>query len=99
METVDFFASLGAGPIDLLKMDIEGGEYELLEDPRFAALPVSRLVLEWHKTIDHPDGKAWCERRLTSLGYTVVQGKWSSEHNGLLWGFRNAHLPAPESLS
>jgi FkbM family methyltransferase len=95
IEAVDFFATLGSAPIDLLKMDIEGGEYELLGDPRFADLRIPRLVLEWHKTTEHPNGREWCEQRLTSLGYTVVPGKWSSDQNGLLWGFRNAaHSPA-----
>lgn len=32
---VDVFPDLLSAPIDILKMDIEGGEYELMEDPRF----------------------------------------------------------------
>jgi FkbM family methyltransferase len=99
IEAVDFFAAIGSATIDLLKMDIEGGEYELLGDPRFAALRVPRLVLEWHKTREHPDGRKWCEQRLTALGYTVVPGKWSSEENGLLWGFRNVTQPLAKPAS
>jgi FkbM family methyltransferase len=87
IEAVDFFATLGSEPIDFMKMDIEGGEYELLGDPRFAALRVPCLVLEWHNTTEHPDGRQWCEDRLRSLGYTVVPGRWTTSEVGQLWGF------------
>ena len=33
---------------DLLKIDIQGGEWPLLRDPRFRAAKVGALVLEWH---------------------------------------------------
>jgi FkbM family methyltransferase len=89
VEAIDFFDAVGDEPIDLLKLDIEGGEYQLLADARFAALPVRTCVLEWHKTPEHPDGRAWCEERLRSAGFVVRQGLWSSEVNGLLWGFRD----------
>ncbi|WP_141332282.1 FkbM family methyltransferase [Myxococcus sp. AB025B] len=82
---VDFFEAIGDEPIDLLKMDIEGGEYALMEDPRFARLKIRTLIMEWHRTRERPDGKAWCEQRLAALGYEVTQGIWSSEVNGLLW--------------
>jgi FkbM family methyltransferase len=34
--------------VDLLKMDIEGGEWEILHDPRMADLGPSVVVIEWH---------------------------------------------------
>src|SRR5262249_32608736 len=46
---VDTFAIVGGRDIDVLKIDIEGGEYALLEDPRFADLKVRHLILEWHQ--------------------------------------------------
>lgn len=82
---VDFFEAVGSEPIDLLKIDIEGGEYPLLSDPRFARLKVRNLVMEWHRTAERPDGKAWCERKLAELGYEVRPGIWTNEVNGLLW--------------
>ncbi|WP_164008103.1 FkbM family methyltransferase [Pyxidicoccus trucidator] len=85
---VDFFDTVGPEPIDLLKMDIEGGEYPLLKDPRFARLQVRTLVMEWHRTSEHPDGKAWCERALAEMGYEVRAGIWTGEENGLLWARR-----------
>ena len=81
----DFFETIGTPPIDLLKMDIEGGEYALLSDPRFAALKIRTLVLEWHRTREHPDGKDWCEQTLARLGYEVTPGIWTGQENGLLW--------------
>lgn len=85
---VDFFEAVGSEPIDLLKIDIEGGEYALLSDPRFARLPVRTLVMEWHRTTERPDGKAWCERTLAELGYQVTPGIWTGDVNGLLWARR-----------
>jgi hypothetical protein len=85
---VDFFETVGTEPIDLLKMDIEGGEYALLSDPRFARLPIRALVMEWHRTRERPDGKAWCERALADMGYEVTPGIWTGEVNGLLWARR-----------
>jgi len=48
IRTVDFFASVGSEPIDILKIDIEGGEHAILNDPRFDVLPVRTVVMEWH---------------------------------------------------
>jgi FkbM family methyltransferase len=46
---------------DLVKIDIEGGEWELLRDPRFTATPPVALVLEYHPAAcrsDDPRGAA-----------------------------------------
>jgi FkbM family methyltransferase len=77
-----------AGKVDFLKMDIEGGEYELLADPRFAELDVRALVVEWHKTPEHPDGRAWCVQRLEELGYQTRIGAEDLPLAGLVWAFR-----------
>jgi FkbM family methyltransferase len=65
----DFFARSADDRIDILKMDIEGGEYALLEDERFSKLSFRVLVMEWHHS-DRPerDG-AWCRKRLTHMGF------------------------------
>jgi len=44
---VDFFDQIGDG-VDLVKMDIEGGEWEVLADPRLADADVKVIRLEWH---------------------------------------------------
>lgn len=87
VEGVDWFSYL-SGEIDLLKIDIEGGEYELLNDLRFQALDVKVCVLEWHTTADQPDGRRWCVERFTSLGYKVISGKLEQPHAGLLWAYK-----------
>lgn len=72
VQIVDLYECLGALPgIDFLKMDIEGGEYQVLADARFPALGVRELVMEWHSTPEISDGKRWCEERLGSLSYTL----------------------------
>jgi FkbM family methyltransferase len=53
----DFFEEVGTEPIEMLKMDIEGGEYDLLHDARFAGLDVRTIVLEWHRSNAYPDGR------------------------------------------
>jgi hypothetical protein len=90
----DFFNIVGAAPIDLLKMDIEGGEYQILTDPRFASLSIGVIALEWHNTPAYPDGAGSCRGLLTSLGYDVVDGAYSGDENGMLWAYSGtAALP------
>jgi FkbM family methyltransferase len=74
--------------IDILKIDIEGGEYEILSDPRFAELNVRAMVVEWHNSSEHPDGLAWCLHKLQSLGYQTHIGAEDLPLAGLVWAFR-----------
>ncbi|MGA8669358.1 MAG: FkbM family methyltransferase [Terracidiphilus sp.] len=82
---VDVFQAVPAGPIDLLKMDIEGSEYAILEDPRFEALAARTrcVLLEWHVRGDK--GEALCRDRLTSLGFKVGSGRTSDDQCGDLF--------------
>ena len=70
---VDVFKTLD-GPIDLLKIDIEGGEYGLLADERFGSVQARTVVVEWHKSDAHPDGREWCQERLQKFGYRTRIG-------------------------
>jgi FkbM family methyltransferase len=74
--------------IDILKIDIEGGEYELLFDPRFRNLNVRVLVIEWHNTTEHPDGKTLCLQKLKEFGYQTHIGSEDLPLAGLIWAFR-----------
>jgi FkbM family methyltransferase len=74
--------------IDILKIDIEGGEYEILSDPRFAKLDVRALVIEWHNSLEYPDGRAWCRQKLQDLGYQIHVGAEDPPLAGLLWAYR-----------
>lgn len=87
VQVADLFQIL-TGAIDILKIDIEGGEYELLDDPRFHELNVRVLVVEWHKTPDRSDGRMWCIERLHNLGYRTQIGLETLPAAGLIWGFR-----------
>jgi FkbM family methyltransferase len=71
VHVVDIFQLLEAHPVDVLKMDIEGGEYELLADPRFEGFAPAVIAMEWHETSKHEDGHLWCMERLAQLGYRI----------------------------
>jgi FkbM family methyltransferase len=68
---LDIFSCLRDIPVDIFKMDIEGGEYEILGDDRFRQLSPAHVLMEWHSTPERGDGKAWCTERLKTLGYRV----------------------------
>lgn len=78
--TRDLFADLAGRRFDLAKIDVEGGEYALIDDPRFADLRPRIICLE-----AHPDPKRGLDGstladKLRLLGYEVFM-------NGrLIWG-------------
>ena len=84
---VDVFQTLG-GTIDILKIDIEGGEYGLLGDERFGSVRARTVVVEWHKTPDRADGREWCEDKLRKFGYRTKRGVEDLPLAGLIWGFK-----------
>ena len=92
VRVIDFFEKVKGRTIDLLKIDVEGSEYPLLADERFAGLDVRRLILEWHRTDEHPDGENWCRERLRQLGYQTREGD-RRENFGLLWARRMDRRP------
>jgi hypothetical protein len=69
-------------------MDIEGGEYPILADPRFAELRPRMIALEWHQTPAQPDGKRWCEERLRGLGYEVSEGPFGTKKEGVIFALQ-----------
>lgn len=92
---LDFFAEAPSGPIDLLKIDIEGSEYGIFADPRFVALSqrIRCIALEWHHCYVLENGKAtdgqqWVTQRLKSLGYTVENGHTEYGIAGMLFACR-----------
>ncbi len=93
---VDIFPILAEREIDVMKIDIEGGEYELLEDPRFETLNVRAIVLEWHARPDRPDGHAWCRDRLTALGYRLYP-IFENKNYGMFWAYRTDPLATADS--
>ena len=96
--TVDVFPYLAG--VDLLKIDIEGGEWALLDDPRFAEARPAAVLLEWH-TYDCPEGnpRTAAADRLRALGYEIEHEKPPPVPDdeplygaGTLWAWRSGAL-------
>ena len=84
VRVVDLFPLVENLRIDLFKMDIEGGEYPILDDPRFARLDIGLLVLEYHHSPALVDARLHCQQRLEALGYRILS-HWPSGIGGVLW--------------
>lgn len=92
IRTVDLFSDLAGERVDLLKMDIEGGEYAILGDDRFASLNIPIIAMEWHVTETVPDGYAWCRRCLEDHGYRVTDGAFRHAVAGMLWAWKQSDV-------
>lgn len=67
METLaDIMKRLGHTQLDVLKMDIEGAEYDVLDNLLAAPLPVKQLLIEFHDRF-FPDGQARTRRAVAQL--------------------------------
>jgi FkbM family methyltransferase len=79
-----------AGGIDVLKLDIEGGEWPILADPRFTAALAPVVMLEHHPA-GAPEGatpEASAEALLDRAGYAARRTVTEYEGAGILWGVR-----------
>ena len=76
--------------VDLLKIDIEGGEWRILEDDRFRSVPARAVVLEFHSYFGPPNPTEAVVRLLNDAGYTV--GDFIEPRpdlgEGVVWGWR-----------
>jgi hypothetical protein len=74
---------------DLVKIDIEGGEWPLLTDPRFADLPTRALVIEYHPAgCPGPDPRASVTALLRAAGYRTEEIADVPIGAGMLWAWR-----------
>jgi len=74
---------------DLLKMDIEGGEWAILGDPRFRAHPPRVLVLEYHPHLcPTPDPRAASTAALEAAGMRVLPIWHREDGHGMAWAWR-----------
>ena len=91
IKIIDFFDWVRQiGAIDLLKMDIEGAEFPILSDSRFAALPCRDLIMECHNDADHPDAVSWCVRRLESAGFEPqVRSTDAAQGMGIIYAHKD----------
>jgi FkbM family methyltransferase len=92
VEAVDAFRFLELA--DLIKIDIEGGEWELLADPRFSSLPAVAVVLEYHAdAAPEPDARSLVERTLRGCGFDATElGPESPYGTGNVWAWRSPPL-------
>jgi FkbM family methyltransferase len=74
---------------DLVKLDIEGGEWEILADERFRREPPPLLVLEYHPHLG-PDGdpRAAAERALADAGLRIAEIWHRPDGYGMVWAWR-----------
>jgi FkbM family methyltransferase len=75
---------------DLLKMDIEGGEWAILDDPRFRESPPRALVLEYHAHLcPGPDPRAAAESALAAAGLRMSSIWHRADGHGMLWAWQS----------
>lgn len=84
---IDAFADLASA--DWVKIDIEGGEWELLTDPRFAELAAAVLCLEYHPNRCPAESpRALAMAALQAAGYQVEPFEERAPGVGELWAWR-----------
>lgn len=83
---VDIFGYLGTA--DLLKIDIEGAEWPIISDPRFAASSLTAIVLEYHGAAgSEPHERA--SALLRDAGFELLTcHRDDSLGVGTIWGWR-----------
>ena len=88
VEIADVFEHMDG--VDLLKMDIEGGEWPILEDERFRSGPKATVVvLEYHNDgAPGDDGLAAASRLLEAAGYELGPLRHVHTDGGTLRGWR-----------
>ncbi len=74
VEAIDFFELAGRERPDLVKIDIEGGEWDLLADPRLADLGAVAIGIEVHPHLcPGADPRSEAIPRLKDAGYEVLE--------------------------
>jgi FkbM family methyltransferase len=75
--------------VDLLKMDIEGGEWAILLDDRLAEVRPPAMVFEYHPHLA-PDGDPAraVAARMSQLGYATHSVFARPDGHGLVWAWR-----------
>jgi FkbM family methyltransferase len=87
IDVIDLFSVLDGRRIDILKMDIEGGEYEIMADPRFKDLNIGAVVMEWHTRGGGDADRIWCEDRLREAGFRISP-IFTEPNYGMFWALR-----------
>jgi FkbM family methyltransferase len=83
----DVLAQVAAA--DLVKLDIEGGEWSILLDPRFAQEPPRALVLEYHPgSCPTPEPAVAVEQALAAAGLQTAAIWRAEDGHGMMWAWR-----------
>jgi hypothetical protein len=77
------------GGFDLVKLDVEGGEWDILHDPRFPEAAPPAIALEYHARASRT-GVPGAEARavLEAVGYRVIGAPEKQDGMGTLWGYK-----------
>jgi FkbM family methyltransferase len=76
--------------VDLLKIDIEGAEWEILEDARFKDVRSSVIALDYHaQGCPEDDPHSAAERLMSELGFQVQAVPQEGAAGGMLWCWRD----------
>lgn len=74
---------------DLVKIDIEGSEWPILADPRFAGAGARAVVLEYHpEGCPAADALDEARRILHAAGYATQAGVRHPDGQGVIWAWR-----------
>jgi len=77
---------------DLIKIDIEGSEWALLEDARFGEVQPAALVLEHHAHLcPGPEPRSAAREAIAAAGYETVEARLppgACPGQGMLWAWR-----------
>jgi FkbM family methyltransferase len=80
---------------DFLKMDIEGGEWEILSDPRFADTGLTALCMEFHGYgCPTDDPTAAVTELLSAAGFSIAELRAEGDA-GIAWAIRGSDRDAP----
>jgi FkbM family methyltransferase len=86
VRAVDIFPYLADA--DIVKMDIEGGEWEILGDRRLREVPARALVLEYHAyACPEPNPREAAMGALEAAGFAVQTSSGADDY-GIAWAWR-----------
>jgi FkbM family methyltransferase len=89
VRVVDVFPDLEGA--SFAKIDIEGGEWSILMDPRFECLSLPVIAMEYHPWLcPEPDARALATERLVAAGYEV-RGVFHDDEagHGMVWAWKD----------
>ena len=81
---------------DLVKIDIEGGEWPILADPRLSTVSARALVLEYHaRGCPGRDPATTAATALRAAGFHTSEIPGAPVGAGMLWAWRDVAVRAP----